>query len=72
MTRYDPEWEGGTMDPHPEGDYVRYKVAQALYEGLLGLVESLHDPDDPEYEALLLKSYGVARAALALAEKKDT
>lgn len=62
MTRYDPEWEGGTMDPHPTGDYVRYEVAQALKEALEAIV-AFNTP----LPAGLLEQ---ARAALALAEKK--
>lgn len=66
MTRYEPDREGEMMDD-PTGDYVRYEVAQALYDSLESCLLELERmmPSGASYPCM-----NAARAALALAEKK--
>lgn len=79
MTRYEPNIPGGSHSC-PDGQFVRYEVAQALREALDGLLSAIVAKDRANAIAgpmergqaaeVYSDAFSTARAALALAEKK--
>lgn len=68
MTRYTNGRE--CIHESPTGDYVRYEVAQALYDNLKAILDNQFHSSSTGYCHVQPPVINAARAAMALAEKK--